>query len=244
MEQEFLDLLIVLGISDLGIVLGIVVIVGIVAPVSIIWLVWHREKKRTAALNVVASDIGLEFSVTTNDKLLAKMRAFSLFNQGRSRKIKNVMKANTDIPQLTIFDYQYTTGGGESSHTCHHTVVFMESDALSLPRFALHPEGWLFQKLGAAFGMQDIDFEDHPEFSQSFVLQGNDEQAIRFFFDAEMRELFTQRKGISVESKPRAFIYLRGGLRKPEEIRAFMIEAFTIYSGFAERFSRTQSPFS
>jgi hypothetical protein len=38
MEQEFLDLLIVLGISDLGIVLGIVVIVGIVAPVSIIWL--------------------------------------------------------------------------------------------------------------------------------------------------------------------------------------------------------------
>jgi hypothetical protein len=236
MEQEFSATAIALGIA-----------VMIVAPVvgCIIWLVCHREKKRTAALNVVASDIGLEFSATTNDELLAKMQAFSLFNQGRSRKIKNVMKANTDIPQLTIFDYQYTTGGGENSHTYRHTIVFMESDALSLPSFALHPgRGWLKQKLGAALGIQDIDFEDHPEFSQSFVLQGDDEQAIRCFFDAEMRELFTQRKGISVESEPGAFIYLRGGLRKPEEIRAFMNEAFTIYSGFAERFSRTQSPFS
>jgi hypothetical protein len=193
MEQDFSDSTIALGIA-----------VMIVAPVvgGIIWLVCHREKKRTAALNVVASDIGLEFSATTNDELLAKMQAFSFFNQGRSRKMKNVMKANTDIPQLTIFDYQYTTGGGESSDTCRHTVVSMESDALSLPGFALHPEGWLFQKIGAALGMQDIDFEDHPEFSQSFVLQGDDEQAIRRFFDAEMRELFTQRKGISVESAP------------------------------------------
>lgn len=207
---------------------------------AIVWLRSHFEKKRTEALRAVADDIGLQFLATEDEELLVKMNAFPLFNKGRRRKIKNVMTTETDIARLTIFDYQYTTGGGNNSHTHHHTVLSMESDALSLPHFALHPEGFL-QRVGAAIGMQDIDFEDHPEFSNSFMLKGENEQSVRNFFDAEVLKFLAERKGICVESAPGAFIYFRGARRKPEQVHEFMNEAFTIYSAFAERLSRPPS---
>jgi hypothetical protein len=169
------------------------------------------------------------------------MQVFSLFNKGHSRKMKNVMKAKTEVANLAIFDYRYTTGGGKSSQTHLHTVFAMESDSLNLPRFTLRPEG-LFDKIGAAIGFQDIDFDDHPEFSDSFVLTGENEQAIRRFFDMEMLESLAQRKGIYVESVPGLLIYLRGGRKKPEQIQDFMDEANAVCSAFAKRLLRGQSP--
>ena len=208
--------------------------------VAIVWLVRRFEKKRTEALQAVATDVGLQFSATKNDELLAKMNAFSLFNKGRGRKMKNVMTTETDIARLTMFDYQYTTGGGQHSQTSRHTVVALESDVLKFPSFALRPEG-VFQKVGAAIGMQDIDFEGHPEFSNSFVLTGDDEQSVRAFFDADVLELVAQQQGICVESGPGIFIYHCGGRRKPEEILELMNEARTVHSVFVERLSRTSS---
>jgi hypothetical protein len=219
----------------------ILMISGSLALVAgIMWLIHHYEKKRSEALRAIAAELGLEFSATQDDTLLANVQVFSLFNKGRSRKMKNMMKAATELAQLTIFDYQYTTGGGKSSHTHRHTVVAMQSDSLSRPSFTLRPEG-LFDKIGAAIGFQDIDFDDHPEFSKSFALKGENEQAIRHFFDAKMLELFAKRKKICVESRPGVFIYLSGGRKKPEQIRDFMSEGYTIYSAFAERLSREQT---
>ena len=128
----------------------------------------------------LATETGLQFSAVQDGDLLGKMKTFSLFNRGSARKMRNVMTTETDVARLSIFDYQYTTGGGESSHTYRQTVVALESEALVLPVFSLRPEGF-FHKLGAAIGMQDIDFENHPEFSDSFVLTGGDEQAVRTF---------------------------------------------------------------
>ena len=212
---------------------ALIVLVG-----GIIWLVRHLAKKRREALMAIASEMGLQFSAVQDEKLLVKMKAFSLFNKGHGRKMRNVMTTETDVARLSIFDYQYTTGGGDNSHTHHHTVVALESDTLQLPEFSLRPEGF-FQKIGAAIGMQDIDFEKHPEFSESFVLTGNDEQTVQSFFDEKLLDLFVQHKGICVESAPGMFIYFRNGRRKPEQIREFMNQAYMIYSAFVERLSRS-----
>ena len=102
----------------------------------------------------------------------------------------------------------------------------------------MRPEN-LFDKIGAAIGFEDIDFDDHPEFSKAFILKGKNEEAIRHFFDAEMLELFTERQGIYVESAPGVFIYLKGGRKKPEQIREFMNDGYAVYAAFAERMSRS-----
>jgi hypothetical protein len=218
--------------------IAILIIVGVGALVGgIIWLVRHFEKKRTEALNAIASKFGLEFSAAKDDQLLQKMQVFALFNKGHSRKIKNVMKAETEIASLTVFDYQYTTGGGQSSQVHSHTVVTMESDSLSLPIFKLRPENF-FDKVGAAMGFQDINFDTHPEFSKSFVLQGENEDAIRNFFDTEMLEFLAKQQGCYIESAPGVFIYLRGGRKKPEQIRELIDEGYAVYGALTQRMSR------
>jgi hypothetical protein len=218
-----------------GIPIVAIVIVGSLAVVAgIILIVRHFEKKRTEALNVVAAEIGLGFSATQDDNLLARMQVFSLFNKGHSRKMRNVMKAEGESTTLAIFDYQYTTGSGKHQHCHSQTVVSVESDSLCLPRFTLWPEG-LLSKLGAMVGAQDIDFDEHPEFSKSFVLKGDDESAIRDFLDIEKLEFFAERKGAYMETAADRFVYFRGKRRKPEQIRELMTAGYTAYAMFGGR---------
>ena len=132
---------------------------------------------------------------------MAKMQVFSLFNKGHSREMKHVMKTKTDNVKMTLFDYAYTTASGEHHSRHTQTVVAFEHDSLSLPKFTLSPEG-LFSKIGAAIGFQDIDFDEHSEFSKSFVLKGEDEPAIRNFFDRDKLEFFAQRKEAGMRAAP------------------------------------------
>ncbi len=220
----------------------VVVIAGAIALVAgIILMVRHFEKKRTAALNVIASEIGLAFSAIQDDELLARVRVFSLFNKGHSRKMRNVMKAEGESATLAIFDYQYTTGSGKHQQCHSQTVVSVESDSLSLPSFTLWSEG-LLAKLGAMMGAQDIDFDEHPEFSKSFVLKGDDVPAIRDFFDVEKLDFFAERRGAYIETAPNLFIYFRGKRRKPEQIRELMTDGYTAYAVFGGRSPNGSSP--
>ena len=214
---------------------GFIVLLGF-----LIWLFLHLEKKRANALQAIAAEIGLQFSATHHEDLSASMQKFPLFNKGRGRKIRNVMSTETDIARLTIFDYQYRTGGGDNSRTYRQTVVALESEALRLPSFSLRPES-VFHKIGAAIGMQDIDFEEHADFSDNFVLSGDDEQLVRQFFDNGLLNEFAKRQGISVETAPGSFIYFRTRRCKPEQIREYMSQAYAIYSAFVDRLSRSTS---
>ena len=220
-EQEIWAVWALAGIIVAGIIIGV------------IWLrvrtVKRREKERALILNALATEIGLEFLPAQDDELLAKMQVFSLFNKGHSREMKHVIKTKTDNVKMTLFDYAYTTGGGEHSRRVSQTIVAFEHDSLSLPKFTLSPEG-LFNKIGAAIGFQDIDFDEHSEFSKSFVLKGEDEPAIRHFFDRDKLEFFTQRKESYIETAHSFFIYTRGGRKKPEQIRAFLKEGYSVYT--------------
>jgi len=208
-----------------------IIVAGIIIGVILLRLriVKRREKERSLILNALATEIGLDFLPAQDDALLAKMQVFSLFNKGRSPEIKNVMKTKTDNVKMTLFDYAYTTGGGEHSRRVSQTIVTLEHDSLSLPKFTLSPEG-LFSKIGAAIGFQDIDFDEHPEFSKSFVLKGEDEPAIRKFFDREKIEFFAQRKESYIETAHSFFIYTRDGRKKPEQIREFLKEGYSVYT--------------
>ena len=172
------------------ILLPIVMFGGFVAVVGgIIWLVRHVEKKRREALMALSTELGLQFSAVQDEDLLSRMQTFSLFNRGGSHTMENVMTTETDVARLSIFDYRFRTGGGEHSRTHAQTVVALESDTLEIPEFSVCPEG-VFQKIGAAIGMQDIDFVQHPEFSDAFSLTGNDEQLVRSFLDDKILDVF------------------------------------------------------
>lgn len=213
-------------------VFPILVIIGFLVAAGIaIWIGMIYEKKRTEKIATVAEELGLLFSAEQNSALLNKLQIFAMFNKGRGRKMKNVMTAETESTSLAIFEYQYTTGSGKNSKTHQFTMAAMETPTLQLPQFTTRPEGFL-DRIGSAMGFQDIDFDEHPEFSHAFVLQGENESAIREFFDTRMLDLFARNKGVHVDAHGSMLTYRKKGRQKPESIPDFMAEAYEFLNAF------------
>ncbi|HMP77944.1 MAG TPA: hypothetical protein PKD54_00695 [Pirellulaceae bacterium] len=215
--------------------LGIAIFVGIVGFVGLVlYLLWLYEKKRTQQLLEIAEQLGLVFSPQPEGGLFESFAQFTLFNQGRGRKIFNVMSGETDEVTICIFDYQYTTGSGKHQHTHKLTIASLDSPRLLvLPQFSMRPEGF-FDRLGSLFGFQDINFDHHPEFSRRFVLKGPDEAAIRACFRPALLDYFASRQKISVEAAPGRLIYYRNSRPKVEDYPKLLEEAYQVFGAIVD----------
>jgi len=198
-----------------------------------IYAIWQREKKRTAALKNLAAELHLQFFPTGDASLVEALDKFHLFSQGYSKKFRNMLHGENQNTELAIFDYRYNIGD-ENSTTYKQTVIYFRSPTLDLPHFAVRPEG-IFHKIGGALGYQDIDFQAHPQFSQMYLLRGDDEPGIRKLFDEERIAFFESHPKISVEGADNQLIFYRHRKRsRPEEVRQFMDEGFRVFKLFGE----------
>jgi len=212
------------------IVAGIILIFAVIAV--IIFIVRHFEMKRTVALKEFADSFQYSFAKKGDDALLSSLNQFNLFSKGHSKKIINVMKGSHNGADLTIMEYRYTVGGGKSSSTLMQTVILCQSGRLQLPRFALRPENML-DKVGSAFGFQDIDFNSHPEFSKKYFLKGNDVEAIRSTFNYNLLEYFERNEKLCFEGNGDKLIYYRTAKRvSPEDLKSFMEQGLEMFSLF------------
>jgi len=208
----------------------VLMISGIVIFVVVILLLSaYAVRKRREALAIVASSMNLEFTAKGDEAQISALQQFALFTKGHSKKINNVMHGNANDIDITIMDYQFTTGGGKNSSTSLQTVILFRSEKLNLPAFILRPEHF-FHKIGAAFGYQDINFPSHPVFSKQYLLQGENEQPIRDLFTDDLLGFYTQRKGFCTEAAGDQLIFYRFGKKaKPERIKDFMQEGFGLF---------------
>ncbi len=132
--------------------------------------------------------------------------------------------------RITIGDFRYRTGSGKNSSTHHHTICVLSSAQLNVPRCYLRPEVRLFDALGSLLGGQDIDFDDDPGFSNAYVLQGDNEEAVRMLFHDDVRGWFAEHKGrnFHFEAVGDALVFHTGKRRTPQEARALMQQALEI----------------
>lgn len=208
---------------------------AILAVVFIIYLVIQHEKKRREAFKALSMRLGFTYVSKTGLSELPSANAFHLFNIGHNRRIKNLMRRSADGVSTAIYDYQYTTGGGQNSHTSIQTVFQFESDRLRLPAFILKPEN-VFHKIGQSFGYQDMDFDSHPDFSKRYLLRGKDEDTIRRLFTPEVITHMMSMKGIVIESNGSVIISYRSGKRvKPDDLFLTYEKMRDIYTMFARR---------
>ncbi len=209
---------------EIVLVLAIVCLIGGGLTFSIIY-----EKKRKQKLKEVAEEMGLSFSPDGDPHLLTRFSDFKLFNVGRNRQMKNLIQGDSGEVKIAIFEYKYTTGGGKSTKTRHQSVVSLHSIDLVCPDFTIRPENFL-DRIGSALGFQDIDFDDHPEFSSKFVLQGSSEPQIREYFNQETLDFFTDRPDICVEAQSGTLFYYRVNKRiNPKQVKDNLGEAYEIF---------------
>ena len=179
--------------------------------------------KRRKELEKEAHKLGMSFSEKDDWGLIGFLKDFKLFRKGFGKRVTNVMHAQDDWLKMEarVFDYRYTIHSGKSSRVFRQTVFFMQSKQLGLPEFLLKPEN-IFHKIGQLLGMQDIDFEEYPAFSNQYLLKGDDEDYIRATMNDQVLKFFTVEKNWTLEGVNYYLLFYRNNkLLHPSQIRRF-----------------------
>ena len=220
-------LIIVIFIAFFALLMGGLIVATIVAR--------KREQERTRQMLNVASLLGWQFSEAAGLNWIPNLETFALFYQGHSKQIKNAMYGEIDGVKAAIFDYYYVLGQGKHRSTFNQSVVYFEPHNLNLPPFSLRPEHTL-HKIISAFGYQDIDFGNRPDFSSKYLLRGPDEQAVRSTFTDALLGFYELNEGTSTDGGGNQLFMFRQNQRPaPHETQAFLNLALQLQRLFASR---------
>lgn len=209
-------------------ILSIVLIGSVLAVGGGLLLQRQSGRQRAETLRAVAHGLGWAFRDEVPFSTIPDLDRFELFRPGRAKKLTNLMTSPPDGPRAVVFDYAYTTGGGNSQRRHRQTVFYTTSDELSLPSFSLRPENF-FHRVAGVFGYQDIDLRSRPTFSHLFLLRGDNDARVRSAFTDTVVDFFERRRGTAAAGTGRELLFWRpGGLAKPEEVGTLIDEGLDL----------------
>ena len=201
------------------------------------------DMRRRRHLSEFADELKLQFfpdlgrlkSTKPQDPpLKTQLASFQLASVGRAQRVRNVIFGDAGGTEIAIFDYQYTTGSGKNSKTRRQSVMYMCNQGQQFPQFLVRPEGFL-DKIGGMLGFKDINFDDHPQFSAAFVLNGQDEAAVRKLFTPDLMNFFMQHRDMTIEAHGDKMVFYRSQKRvAPAKVRQFMQDGFEVFGKLAE----------
>lgn len=211
---------------------GFILIFGLLIVLSLVQARKRREAWQQAARK-------MKFQFLEADNAEDRFGLFKIFNLGRNRTSYNVLVGKNDSDEVRMFDYSYRTGSGKNSHTYTQTLCIIKSSDLSLPHFFIRRENAIFDFLGKLFGGQDINFDEDPTFSKTFVLQGESETAVRQLFDSRIRRLFLQFGGqnMQVEARGDTILFNPGELIDPVSAPSLIMKAINVKKTFCPQSS-------
>lgn len=157
-----------------------------------------------------------------------KFGQFGALSRGDSRRAYNVLHGRRRGRELSAFDFRYSEGSGKNRHTHRLSAAAVTCDC-NFQELVIRPEGFL-DKLAAAVGLDDIDFESH-EFSQKFYVKSPDRKFAYSVITAQMMEFLLGSPGWSLEMHGEGVLIWTGSRWSPAEFRA----AIAVLEGFLER---------
>jgi hypothetical protein len=201
-------------------------VIGLIVFFGLIW--WIRERIRRNAWMTLAAQHGLVYTRRTARG--APLPPFKLFKLGMAPHFRNVLLGALDDAQVMLSDYQYSTASHKSNAVYRQTVCILQAPEMNLPHCYLRRSRLGFDALGRLFGGQDINFDEDPAFSKTFVLQGESEDAVRAFFTPPVRAFFLDRASTRLEFEARGdrFMFHYGRLLKPRRLPDLLAEARAI----------------
>ncbi|HEY5648989.1 MAG TPA: hypothetical protein VIU33_05790 [Nitrospiria bacterium] len=187
----------------------------------LVWFSLAREKKRSEELKRTAMMLGFSFRVKAAGLPEEDFSRLPLFQHGRKKRFKNVLEAGSGDDRTLIFDYRYRVSSGKHGRTIRQTAACFKVNPERVS-FRLRPEGGV-DRIKAAFGFRDINFEGYPEFSGQYHLSGENEEAVRSVFNERVLYFFRERAGWTVESGGGWLaVYREGHRTKLEDYRKFI----------------------
>lgn len=163
----------------------------------------------------------------TSLRLGLRLDQFHLTTLGRAPLLSNLQCRKEEGTNVAVFDYQQEIAAGKATYTTRETVVCLRRSGARLPEFAIRPggAGWLSRDLFEVFtGPTDINFESHPQFSNHYLLRGDNEDAIRKLFNTSVLEFFEQQAGLIVECCGNKLLIYRENVTVDPAYRGPLIE--------------------
>jgi hypothetical protein len=188
-----------------------------------------RMKKRPAAWKKIADELGIHV-VEKPIKIVGQCPPMQIFSEGKWRRFRTAIRGDAGDTKITLGDYQCEFSNGKTT-THVKTICILQNDRLDLPHCFLRRELVLFDRICQAFGRQDdIDFSEDKAFSGAFVLQGDDEEAVRNLFDADVRQWFVANAGgpFYFETRRNTLVFHTDNRRPPHEAKQLMQQALEI----------------
>jgi hypothetical protein len=194
-----------------------------------------KEADRRELLDRLVSELGLDYEPNLDPSDFELFQRFGLAGEGHSRVSSNAIVADSGALRMVMFDHRYTAGGRQRA-IFHRQVVIGTADDLKLPNFRLSSDprrsAATFSKL-LGLNVNDIDFNDDPEFSKRFLLKGSDEKAVRDYFTRQRRAAFMQfpySTWTVLECNAHGFLFYKPRCEFDlEQIKALMNQAFFLY---------------
>jgi hypothetical protein len=206
--------------SELGLLPILVGICVVIAVGALAYLGWRLEKKRTEALQQLATKLGMSFSSERDRDLAARFKALRGLNDGDNRYAWDVLSGPYRSQSLLIFDFHYETQSTDSdgkSRTEHHYrhVVLLQFPR-AFPNLHVSPEG-MFSKIAQALGYDDIDFES-AEFSRRYCVRSPDKKFAYDFCNARMIDFLLGQSSLSLEVRDEWLAFIYNGRMSPDEL--------------------------
>ena len=200
--------------------------------VLILYAAFQAKKKRRAALEQFAMEMGFLFSERLDDALAARLAEihFNVAQLESSARYSNVLQGSAAGGEVIIADR--SVGRGNSTST---TTIFAFNFKTPLPEFQLSPENVLW-RLVEKLGYSDIDIDGAPDFSRRFFLHGKDEATVRALFKPVITQVFEQldpRNNFYINASGSWLVLTRQGRTiRPEQYREILQQAEPIASAF------------
>jgi hypothetical protein len=205
----------------------LVVAIAVVVLAFAAYQYWAAEQRRQALAAFAAAE-GLAFDRSPPRTMLQRFAAFDPFTTGHSRRAANLVHGGRGEIEWECFDYRYTTGSGKNQQT-HRVGVAAARVDLAFPRLEVRPEG-IFDKLAAAIGFDDIDFES-AEFSRRYYVKSADRKFAYDLIHPQMMEYLLACPRRRWQAAGPMIVLTRSGYYAAEELGATM----RMIEGFLER---------
>jgi hypothetical protein len=217
-------------VDALPIVLVFVAIAAVAAIVA--YFGWKAEHERRRALAGVAQRLGFRFDPDDDADHDALYAQFEIFQHGHARVTRNTLTGSIDLfgrpCRVRCGDFRYKTrsGGRGGSRTIDFSYVLVQSPWDAPAALVIRPEG-ISDKMDAAFGSDDIDFES-VEFSKLFHVASSDR---RFAYDV----LHPRMMEYLLAERPPMFVIASGALCLGDGERTWITQAFARQIAFVQR---------
>jgi Protein of unknown function (DUF3137) len=196
-----------------------------------------QAKKRREDLARIAAGMNLRFDADDPFDIANRYAQIGLLSAGHNRSAFNVLHGARGPYQIKAFDYLYYTtetstdaqGHVTTREESHYQSAVLFDLGVALHPLFIRPENF-FDKIAAAMGFDDIDFES-AEFSRKFFVKSSDKKFAYGVITPQMMEYLLEDPKWSLEIQGASILATRGSTLPPEEFR----QAVTWVDGFLKR---------